>query len=158
MIKEKREAARNAGHLSVMLTLRDHRSGELLTEGILGRLSNVSVAGASLALDHIRSDGYHLFYATKDNPTMRLYLESDDLYAGGETFSIPVKPVWFNCEGLETSQLFRLGVEFTDNPNGEMVRLLIRKACDQPLSGGGWWGKNICALVNGIRGIFVRRW
>ena len=152
MAKEKRETARNAGQLEVMLVLRNCQNEERLASPVAGRLSDVSQAGASLTVDHIRSDGFHLFYAAKDSSTRCLCLESEEFYAGASHFSIPVNPVWYNCEGTEGAQRFKMGVEFKAKPNSEQVRLLVKQACVQQGAGSGWFGRNLCSLVNGLKG------
>ncbi len=158
MTKKKREKVRAAGDLTVSLTLRDYNSGNSLADSLPGQLDNISVAGASLSVNHIRTGGYHLFYAAKEAQNPMLYIESK-AEGSDESFSIPVHPVWFNCEGIEEGTTFKMGVEFMENADNEKVRRLLKMACGTYDPSSNWF-KNfflqyICPLFKGIFGLFT---
>jgi hypothetical protein len=159
MAKKKRETERATGDLTVSLTLRDFNSGNPLTDSLPGRLDNISVAGASLSVNHIRTGGYHLFYAAKETQEPMLYLESKHSENPDDFFSIPVRPVWFNCEGVEAETTFKIGVEFMQNADNEKVRKLLKKACGSYNPSSNWlkifFLRYLCPLFKGFFRLFV---
>lgn len=159
MAKKRRETARAAGDLTVSLTLRDYNSGNPLANSLPGELDDISVSGASLSVNHIRTGGYHLFYAAKDTKNPILYLESKPSDGCDESFSIPVQPVWFNCEGVEARTTFKMGVEFMENADSEKVRTLLKKACGSYNPSSNWlknfFLRYLCPLFKGFWGLFV---
>ena len=161
MAKKKRETARATGDLTVSLALRDYNSGKPLADPLPGRLDNISVSGASLSVNHIRTGGYHLFYAAKETPKPILYLESKPSENSDESFSIPVHPVWFNCEGVEAATTFKMGVEFMENSDNEKVRVLLKKTCGSYNPNSNWlhnlFLRYLCPLLKGFWGLFVWR-
>ena len=161
MAKKKRETIRAAGDLTVSLILRDYNSGNPLADSLPGQLDNISAAGASLSVNHIRTGGYHLFYTANETKNPMLYLESIPSEDSDESFSIPVHPIWFNCEGVEAGTTFKMGVEFMKNADNEKLRTLLKKACGSYDPDAGWM-KNfflryLCPWFRGFWGLFVWR-
>ena len=110
-------------------------------------------------MDHIRTGGYHLFYAAKETQKPILYLESKSSSDADDFFSIPVNPVWFNCEGVEARTTFKMGVEFMENADSEKVRVLLRKACGTYNPNSNWlqnlFLRYLCPLLKSFWGLFV---
>ena len=157
MSKIKRGAVRSEGDLEVQLTLRDHLSGEALAESLTGHLHNVSVAGANLSITHIRTGGYHIFYTAKESTKPILYIESATTDEENNSFSIPVHPVWFNCEGSDAARAFKMGVEFMKDHESDDIRGLVKKACGKQIQGGNWLSRNFCTLISGLKGLFAKK-
>jgi len=157
MHKVKRGAKRsNAGDMPVQLILRDPANGSPIADTIPAMLENISVAGASLAMKRIRTGDQHIFYAGQDSDVPMLFLEVN---TGGESpnsLSIPLSPVWFNCEGSDEDTIFRMGVEFVKTKDDRGIVALIKMACGGQ-QGSKWFSKNFCALTRGVMGRFCWR-
>lgn len=137
MFEEKRRVNRTGDELEIAITLRSEEDKETVLAGpVKGILTNISSCGAGLVLNQVNVQQYHLFYTLQDDPTYLLYLEI--ILESGKTFSIPVIPIWYDCDHHNKDMPFKLGVDFIPGPDNVAVKNLNQLMRERRKGRGGW--------------------
>lgn len=137
MVEEKRRAPRTEVEMPIALILRDEKQGTVLVGPVQGMLTALSSYGAGLMLNKICIEGKHLFYAPQDDPSKILFLEIEQ--EENTALSIPVYPVWFNCDEEDEDNPFQMGIEFMLESGSEGMKALNKMLRHKKKEGKSWW-------------------
>lgn len=150
MSSELRRDKRVATDLPIGLVLRDGVDGPVLAGPAKGLLNDVSLYGVRFTVPEIHIDQYHIFYSCHDNPSLIIFLEIADPADDDKTFSIPLRPVWFDRILSEESREkpFQVGGEFIIGPGSEQVARLKKIVSQKKQTEGSWLSKFFHGLAN----------
>ena len=149
MIKERRRQSRMSTKLAIKLILQNQTEETLLAGPVAGSLTDISLLGCQIQLDHIYIDNHHLFYSSEED-TNTLYLEINP--DEDEKFLLPILPVWFDrisVEGSETSS-FKMGVEFVAGSENVLTDRLKKLIKEIEMKETGWFNKFFFTFKNEI--------
>ncbi|MFH1216911.1 MAG: PilZ domain-containing protein [Pseudomonadota bacterium] len=115
MSRERRIFERFRLDIAGSLYLCQGRYGEKLCRPISCRVQDFSQKGACVVTNLIIVDSRHLFFAALESDKFFLHLEftfKADGQTEAETFTLPVRPVWFDRLIDEEQKPFKIGIEF----------------------------------------------
>jgi len=90
-----------------------------------GKIINISRHGACLLMSQVLVNSYHLFHSTKENDSSFLQV-TINVQPEIKNCKIPSRPVWMDIFEEGEIRVFRIGVEFMVNPEGEQMKSLER--------------------------------
>ena len=134
---------REYGHVPITVVARDGLEDTILSQIFHGHMINISSHGACILMTRVIQETYHVFHTTreKDSAVLQLTITvpPDTLL-----FSIAARPVWFDLFRKESSQTYKMGVEFTSAPDQkQMKELLHAMRTTQDPKGRSTWFSNI---------------
>jgi hypothetical protein len=103
-----------------------------------GRIIDISRHGACLLMTQVLLKKYHVYHSTRENDSNFLHLRINippDLV----NFTLPAAPVWMSPFVLDDIKVFRMGVEFLMNPDGEQVQQLEKVIQKKQAEREGLW-------------------
>lgn len=109
-----------------------------------GRIIDISRYGACLLMSQVFRDGFHIFHTTRDTEGAVLQLVID-LPPDIPLILLLAKPVWLGLFRQQEIRAFRMGIEFTENPD-EAWRREVEKAIARNQDGRGKWWKEHCRI------------
>ncbi len=145
MTVELRRSPRLTDFLPLTVHVLDRDSTQILAGPFAGRIIDISSHGACLLMSQVFRDGFHLFHTTRDNESALLRLSFDqppDL-AG---FTLIALPVWMNLYRLREISAFKIGVDFTENPEAQQMMELQRTIRQNQQQRANWWQRSLSAL------------
>ena len=100
------------------------KSGACVKAGpFQGRVINISRHGACLLMSQVMANSFHLYYSTKETPTLFLQL-TINIQPEIIDCRIPGQPVWLDVFREGEIRAFKIGVEFLVNADDEQMLLL----------------------------------
>jgi len=123
MITDLRRSKRFTDFLPISVSAVSGTDKSVLAGPFSGRIIDISRHGACLLMTQVLLKTYHVFHSTKENDSNYLHLRINippDLV----NFTLPAVPVWLSPFVLDEIKVFRMGVEFLLNPDGEQVQRL----------------------------------
>jgi hypothetical protein len=142
MTIEQRRSERIVDFLPLEVHVASGTDGKILAGPFSGRIIDISTHGACLLMTQVMINTFHVFHSTRDldEAVLRLIIDHPpDL--GPHTLS--ARPVWLDVFRQQEIRAFKMGVEFTEDPEKEQMRKLraaLRHNQDQRAQ---WW-QNHC--------------
>ena len=145
MTVEHRRSPRLNDFLPLEVHVLDRNSTLVLAGPFAGRIIDISMHGACLLMSQVFRDGFHLFHTTRDNDSalLRLSFEQPPDLAG---FTLIALPVWMNLYRLREISAFKMGVDFTENPEAQQMKELQRTIRQNQEQRADWWQRSFTAL------------
>lgn len=129
MSRERRIFERFRLDLEGALFLCRGKKGEKICTPIICRLQDFSKKGACLVTNRILVDHHHLFFTALESDKFFLHLEfacPGEENTEAETYTIPVRPVWFDRLVDEEHKPFKMGIEFFEKMGEEQFQRIRR--------------------------------
>jgi hypothetical protein len=109
----------------IEITAQHEGTGKVLAGPLRGRLFDLTNKGACLLLGEIMDDNYHFFYSTQENSLLFLNIFLGHTANPDEDFKVRALPLWFNIFQQGLLRNFIMGVEFTQDSEGNNVKNLL---------------------------------
>ena len=145
MSVEYRRSPRLTDFLPLEVHVLDRDSTRVLAGPFAGRIIDISMHGACLLMSQVFRDGFHLFHTTRDNDSALLHLtfaQPPDL-AG---LTLIALPVWMDLYRLRGISAFKMGVDFTENPEAQQMKELQRAIRQNQEQRASWWQRSLATL------------
>lgn len=145
MSVEHRRSPRLTDFLPLEVHVLDRDSTRVLAGPFAGRIIDISMHGACLLMSQVFRDGFHLFHTTRDNDSALLHLtfaQPPDL-AG---LTLIALPVWMDLYRLRGISAFKMGVDFTENPEAQQMKELQRAIRQNQEQRASWWQRSLATL------------
>lgn len=113
-------------------------SGRIIAGPFSGRIIDISMHGACLLMTQIMIDGFHVFHSTRDTADAVLRLGIDHPPDISAHF-LTARPVWMDLFRQQEIRAFKMGVEFTEDPEKEQMRELRKALQINQEQRGSWW-------------------
>jgi len=141
MTIENRRSERIIDFLPLEVHVVDLNNGQVIAGPFSGRIIDISAHGACLLMTQIMHDGFHVFHSTRDadNTALRLTIDQPpDI----DPCAFIALPVWMDVFRQQEIRAFKMGVEFTEDPEKKQMREIrsaLRKNQEQR---GNWWQRH----------------
>ncbi len=89
-------------------------------------------------MSQIIRNNFHIFYTTREYPSGLLRL-SMNIPPGDIFFSIIARPIWMDIFQQGQIRAFKLGVDFTTNPQEKQMLRLQKAIKVQQKQRANWW-------------------
>lgn len=123
MITDLRRSKRFTDFLPISVSAVSGADNTTIAGPFSGRIVDISRHGACLLMTQVLLKTYHLYHSTLENNGNCLHLHLN-LPPDLMNFTLPAIPVWLRPFVLDDIKVFRMGVEFLLNPDGEQVQRL----------------------------------
>jgi hypothetical protein len=139
MITDLRRSKRFADFLPITVSAVSGKDNTVVAAGpFSGRIIDISRHGACLLMTQVLLKKYHVYHSTRENDANFLHLRINippDLV----NFTIPAEPIWISPFVLDDIKVFRMGVEFLMNPDGNQVQQLEKVIQKKQAEREGLW-------------------
>lgn len=118
------------------------QDGRLLAGPFSGRIIDISAHGACLLMTQIMDGAFHVFHSTNDTDgaVLRLTIEQPpDL----GPHVLTARPVWLDLFRQGEIRAFKMGVEFTEDPEKKQMRELHQALRRNQETRGSWWQRHV---------------
>ena len=145
MTVEHRRSARITDFLPLEVHVLKKDNAQVLAGPFAGRIIDISMHGACLLMSQVFRDGFHLFHTTRDNDAalLRLTFNQPPDLAG---LSLIAVPIWMDLYRLREISAFKMGVNFTENPEAQQMKELQRTIRENQQQRANWWQRSLAAL------------
>ena len=145
MTVEHRRSARITDFLPLEVHVLKKDNAQVLAGPFAGRIIDISMHGACLLMSQVFRDGFHLFHTTRDNDAalLRLTFNQPPDLAG---LSLIAVPIWMDLYRLREISAFKMGVNFTENPEAQQMKELQRAIRQNQEQRASWWQRSLAAL------------
>ena len=145
MTVEHRRSARITDFLPLEVHVLKKGNAQVLAGPFAGRIIDISMHGACLLMSQVFRDGFHLFHTTRDNDAalLRLTFNQPPDLAG---LSLIAVPIWMDLYRLREISAFKMGVNFTENPEAQQMKELQRTIRENQQQRANWWQRSLAAL------------
>ena len=145
MTVEHRRSARITDFLPLEVHVLKKDNAQVLAGPFAGRIIDISMHGACLLMSQVFRDGFHLFHTTRDNDSalLRLTFNQPPDLAG---LSLIAVPIWMDLYRLREISAFKMGVNFTENPEAQQMKELQRTIRENQQQRANWWQRSLAAL------------
>jgi hypothetical protein len=103
-----------------------------------GRIIDISTHGACLLMTQVFHNGFHIFHSTRDTSDAFLQLTINhppDL----NDLRLTAVPVWLDLFRQQEIRAFKMGIEFTENPEARQMQELRKALQKNQGTRAGWW-------------------
>jgi len=145
MDAESRRSQRILDYLPLEVHVVSKLDGRSLAGPFAGRIIDLSIHGACLLMSQVMRNSFHLFHSTRETDDGVLQLTIDhppDL----DKCTLSAMPVWMGLVRQQEIRAFKLGVEFTGDPEDRQMRELREAILKNQQQRGGWWQEH-CRFV-----------
>ncbi|ADW18965.1 hypothetical protein Despr_2831 [Desulfobulbus propionicus DSM 2032] len=118
---EQRRSPRLVDYLPLEVHVVHKRDGHVIAGPFSGRIIDLSIHGACLLMSQVMHERFHLFYSTRETDERLLHLTIDhppEL----QHCTLAAQPVWMALFRQQQIRAFKIGVEFTGNPEKQHMR------------------------------------
>jgi len=138
MTSEHRRSERIVDYLPLEVHVVHSQDGRLLAGPFSGRIIDISTHGACLLMTQIMHGTFHVFHSTRDTLDAVLRLAIDHPPDIGP-YVLAARPVWLDVFRQQEIRAFKMGVEFTDDPERKPMRELQTALRRNQAQRGHWW-------------------
>ena len=138
MNADQRRSQRIIDYLPLEVYAVGRKSGRCLAGPFSGRIIDISLHGACLLMTQVLHNGFHIFHSTQKNSDLLLQLTIDqppDL----NRCILTATPVWLDLFQRQQIRAFKMGIEFTDTPDGMQMRELQEALHRNRKERARWW-------------------
>ncbi|MBM9537980.1 PilZ domain-containing protein [Desulfobulbus alkaliphilus] len=138
MHEDQRRSRRIIDYLPIEVHAADSRSGRCIAGPFAGRIIDISLHGACLLMTQVLRNSFHIFHSTRENNSLLLQLTTDYLPELDQCMFTAI-PIWIDLFQRQQIKAFKMGVEFTGNPDGDRMRQLQLTLHKHQEERGQWW-------------------
>lgn len=120
MNTDSRRSSRYADFLPIIVTVGSMHDDTILAGPFSARIVDISNHGVCLILSQVLLHSFHVFHSTRENEATALRLQIK-LPHSQNSVLIPARPVWLHAEDSEDSKVFRMGVDFVDAIDNDLL-------------------------------------
>ncbi len=142
---EHRRSERIADFLPLEVHVVDQKDDQILAGPFSGRIIDISAHGACLLMTQIMHNDFHVFYSTRDtdNAVLRLTIDHPpDI----NLCTLNALPVWMDVFRQQEIRAFKMGVEFTEDPEKNQMREMQATLRNNQEQRGNWWQRH-CRIL-----------
>jgi len=103
-----------------------------------GRIIDISTHGACLLMTQVFHNGFHIFHSTRDTSDTCLQLAINHL-PDIDNCRLTAVPVWLDLFRQQEISAFKMGIEFTENPEARQMKDLQKALQKNQETRAGWW-------------------
>lgn len=141
MSVEHRRSNRIADYFPLVVHSVAGSDGPVIAGPFSGRIIDISSHGACLLMTQIFRDGFHLFHTTRDTEGALLQLTIEHPPEITH-YLLTALPVWLGLFRQDEIRAFKMGIEFTENPEKAQMKALRQVLEKNQEERGGWWLKH----------------
>ena len=106
-----------------------------------GRIIDISIHGACLLMTQVLQQHVHVFHTPRTTDGLALQL-AIDLETEQAHHLLTARPVWLSAVRQRQILAFKMGVEFTTDPNKEQMRELRQALRAHQEERANWWHRH----------------
>lgn len=106
-----------------------------------GRIIDISTHGACLLMTQVLQQHVHVFHTTRTSDDLVLQL-AINLDVEPATYLLTARPVWLSAVRQRHILAFKMGVEFTIDPDKEQMRELRQALHANQEQRANWWQRH----------------
>jgi len=141
MTIEHRRSERIVDFLPLEVHVINRQDDQILAGPFSGRIIDISPHGACLLMTQIMQDSFHVFHSTRDTADAVLRLTIDHPPDIGPC-TLAARPVWLDVFRQQEIRAFKMGVEFTEDPEKKQMRELQAALRPNQEQRGRWWQRH----------------
>ena len=141
MSVEQRKSERIIDYLPIEVHAVNENDGHLLAGPFSGSIIDISSYGACLLMTQVFHNGFHLFYSTRDTSDAVLQItinHQPDI----NNYILTAVPIWMDLFRQQEIRAFKMGIEFTGNPEVKQRKELQKALQKNQEQRAGWWMKH----------------
>ena len=142
MTIEHRRSPRTIDYLPLEVDVVRTNSGQHIAGPFSGRIIDISQHGACLLMSQIIRSGFHLYYSTRETADAQVLLTINILPECG-SFTLKALPVWMAQFNQQEIRAFKMGVDFTENPEEHSMKELQRAILENQEQRALWWKRHV---------------
>ncbi len=138
MSVEHRRSKRIIDYLPLEVHAVDGQDRQILAGPFSGRIIDISSNGACLLMTQVFRNGFHIFHSTRETSDALLQLTINhppDI----TNCVLTAVPVWMDLFRQKEISAFKMGIEFTEDPEANQMKELLRALQENQEKRGGWW-------------------
>jgi hypothetical protein len=138
MSVEQRKYERFIDYLPIEVHAVNGRDGQPIAGPFSGSIIDISSHGACLLMTQVFHNGFHLFYSTRDTSNTLLQVTINhppDI----NTCILTAVPIWMDLFRQQEIRAFKMGIEFTGNPEMNQMKELQKALKKNQGQRAGWW-------------------
>jgi len=135
---EHRRSERIIDYLPLEVHAISGSDGQPIAGPFSGSIIDISTHGACLLMTQVFHNGFHLFYSTRDtnNTVLQLTINHPpDI----DNYVLTAVPIWLDLFRQEEIRAFKMGIEFTNNQEGNQMKELQYALQKNQKKRGRWW-------------------
>lgn len=113
----------------------------ILAGPFAGRIIDFSRHGACLLMSQVMQNAFHVFHSTREINNAALQL-SITLSPDSPEYLLVAHPIWLALFQQEKIRAFKMGVEFTEDPEKETMCALREAIHANQGQRAGWWQRH----------------
>ncbi len=142
MTIEYRRSPRKIDYLPLEVAVVRTNSGKHIAGPFSGRIIDISRHGACLLMSQMIRNGFHLYYSTRETADALVQLTINMLPESG-SFTLKALPVWMATFNQQEIRAFKMGVDFTENPEEHSMKELQRAILENQERRAQWWKNHV---------------
>lgn len=142
---EHRRSERIADFLPLDVHVVSKKDGQVIAGPFSGRIIDISPHGACLLMTQVVRNAFHVFHSTRDadDALLRLTINHPpDIHP----YTLTALPVWMDLFRQQEISAFKMGVEFTEDPEKEQMQEMRSALHTNQEQRGSWWQRH-CRLL-----------
>lgn len=120
-----RRSQRYTDFLPLSVSVRKHDDDSLVSGPFSARIVDISNHGACLIMTKVMMQSFHIFHSTREDDSVNIILQID-LPTQKDSIKLAAQPVWLNATKLEDRKVFKMGVDFLETINQELLKTISR--------------------------------
>ncbi|HER63338.1 MAG TPA: hypothetical protein ENO11_05110 [Desulfobacteraceae bacterium] len=129
MSSELRRSNRLTDFLPISVFIRNNIDDSQVTGPFSARIVDVSNHGACLLMTQVMMQSFHIFHSTREDESIDLVLHIK-APATAEPIDIKAKPVWLNAAKMDDIKVFKMGVDFVNTIDNDLLRTINKLTRD----------------------------
>jgi len=136
-----RRSERIIEYLPVEVHVVGGSGGQGLAGPFSGSIIDVSNHGACLLMTQVFHNNFHLFYSTRETSEALLQV-TINLPPDINNYILHAVPIWLDLFRQQEIRAFKIGIEFTENPDAGQMKELQNALQKNQGERGNWWRKH----------------
>lgn len=128
--EDHRRSQRYTDFLPLSVSVRKQDDDSLVSGPFSARIVDISNHGACLIMTRVMMHSFHIFHSTREDDTVNIILQID-LPSQKDTIKLAAQPVWMDATKLEDVKVFKMGVDFLETINQDLLKTLSRTISTQ---------------------------
>lgn len=129
MNSEPRRSSRLTDFLPIFVYARNNDDDSQVAGPFSARVVDISNHGACLLMTQVMMESFHIFHSTREDDSINLSLHINTP-TDPEPIIIPAQPVWLNAAKMDDIKFFKMGVDFVNTIDKNLLRAINRLADD----------------------------
>ena len=138
MSVEQRKSERIIDYLPIEVHAVDGTEGQFIAGPFSGSIIDISSHGACLLMTQVFYNGFHLFYSTRDTSNAVLQITINHPPDINDRILTGI-PIWMDLFRQQEIRAFKMGIEFTGNPEVKQMKALQKALQINQGQRAGWW-------------------